>query len=115
MTEYVIRRLVGLIPVLLIGSMIIFFSLRVFTPVDIIEDSLSQSVAANDAALKDQLRKEFGLDKPVVVQYANWLMGAVRGDFGTSWRTGKPVGENILNALPVSLEITALSLILAVF
>jgi peptide/nickel transport system permease protein len=43
-----------------------------------------------------------------------WIWGAVRGDFGTSWATGQPVGERIFSALPVSLEITALSLVLAV-
>ncbi|HEX3246049.1 MAG TPA: ABC transporter permease [Chloroflexota bacterium] len=114
MTDYILRRIIGIFPVLLGGSAIIFFSLRIFTPVDIIEDSLSQGVGASDEVLRDQLRREYGLDKPMLLQYVLWLGGAVRGDFGTSWATGQPVGERIFSSLPVSLEITLLSIVLAI-
>lgn len=114
MTDYIIRRVIGIIPVLLGGSAIIFFSLRIFTPVDIVEESLAQGVGASDTVLRDQLRREYGLDKPMLQQYVLWLWGAVRGDLGTSWATGQPVSERILQSLPVSLEITAFSIILAI-
>ena len=114
MTDYILRRIIGIFPVLLGGSAIIFFSLRLFTPVDIIEDSLSQGVGASDAVLREQLKREYGLDKPMLLQYVVWLWGAVRGDFGTSWATGQPVGERIFQSLPVSLEITLLSIVLAI-
>ncbi len=113
-TEYILRRIIGIFPVLLGGSAIIFFSLRIFTPVDIIEDSLSQGVGANDEVLRDQLRREYGLDKPMLVQYVLWLWGAVRGDFGLSWATGQPVADRIFQSLPVSLEITLLSIVFAI-
>jgi peptide/nickel transport system permease protein len=113
-TEYILRRIIGIFPVLLGGSAIIFFSLRIFTPVDIIEDSLSQGVGANDEVLRDQLRREYGLDKPMLVQYVLWLWGAVRGDFGLSWATGQPVADRIFQSLPVSLEITLLSILFAI-
>jgi peptide/nickel transport system permease protein len=101
------------IPALLGGSAIIFFSLRLLAPVDIIEQSLSEGAAASDAVLRDQLRREFGLDKAVPLQYVTWLWGVLRGDLGTSWMSGRPVMDNILQALPVSLEITLLALVLA--
>jgi peptide/nickel transport system permease protein len=113
-TDYILRRIIGIFPVLLGGSAIIFFSLRIFTPVDIIEDSLSQGVGANDEVLRDQLRREYGLDKPMLVQYVLWLWGAVRGDFGLSWATGQPVADRIFQSLPVSLEITLLSIVFAI-
>jgi peptide/nickel transport system permease protein len=113
-TDYIFRRILGIFPVLLGGSAIIFFSLRIFTPVDIIEDSLSQGVGANDEVLRDQLRREYGLDKPMLVQYVLWLWGAVRGDFGLSWATGQPVADRIFQSLPVSLEITLLSIVFAI-
>src|SRR5207237_2801655 len=47
-------------------------------------------------------------------QYVQWLWGTVRGDLGTSWTTGRPVLQNILNALPVSLELTLVTTGLAV-
>jgi peptide/nickel transport system permease protein len=113
MIGYITGRLLASIPALLGGSAIIFFSLRLLAPVDIIGQSLSEGAGAGDAVLREQLRREFGLDKILPVQYANWLWGAVRGDLGTSWMSGRPVVENIAQALPVSLEITLLALILA--
>jgi peptide/nickel transport system permease protein len=113
MLSYVLNRLLASIPALLIGSAIIFFSLRLLAPVDLIEQSLSDSAAAGDAALKLQLRHEFGLDQPLLLQYLGWLGGALRGDLGHSWSSNRPVVDNILHALPVSLEITLLTLALA--
>lgn len=114
MTTYIINRLIALIPVLVIGSAIIFFSLRLFTPVNIIEQSLAETPGAGDPQVEQRLREEFGLDKPIHVQYVLWLWGSVRGDLGTSWTTGYGVTESILISLPVSLELTVFNLILAV-
>jgi peptide/nickel transport system permease protein len=113
MTAYLLSRLVAAIPALLGGSAIIFFSLRILAPVDIVEQSLSEGAAASDVVLRQQLRREFGLDQPMPLQFVSWLTGALRGDLGTSWMSGRPVVENILQALPVSLEITLLALLLA--
>jgi peptide/nickel transport system permease protein len=113
MMTYILNRLLASIPALVGGSAIIFFSLRLLAPVDLIEQSLSEGVGASDAALKEQLRHDFGLDQPILVQYARWLAGAVRGDLGQSWSSNRPVIDNIVQALPVSLEITFLALVLA--
>lgn len=114
MTEYIIRRLLALIPVLVGASAIVFFSLRLFAPVDIIEETLAESPGAGDPVVRERLRQEFGLDKPIFEQYALWVWGAVRGDMGTSWSSGRPVFKQIMEALPVSLEISLLAMIIAV-
>src|SRR5437763_1473465 len=102
MGEYIARRLLALIPVLFGASLIIFFSLRLFAPVDIIEQTLAESPGAGDPVVRERLKHEFGLDVPVYVQYGRWIWGAVRGDLGTSWSSGRPVFQQITEALPVS-------------
>ncbi|MHA3978994.1 ABC transporter permease [Halovulum sp. GXIMD14794] len=58
------------------------------------------------------LNQRLGLDQPALVQYWNWLSGVLQGDFGTSMRTGQPVGPTILSALGRSAILAALSLAL---
>jgi peptide/nickel transport system permease protein len=53
----------------------------------------------------DRLNHVFGLDRPFLVRYVDWISGAVTGDLGTSWFTGIPVGDSIAQAFPVSLSI----------
>jgi peptide/nickel transport system permease protein len=60
-------------------------------------------------AMVDQLKSFFGLDQPWYVQYIGWVGRLAHGDLGTSWRTGKPVILLILERLPVTLELTILS------
>lgn len=62
----------------------------------------------------DQLTRELGLDQPVVFQYGNWLADFVRGDWGTSYITSQDIFElAVLQALPVTLTLAALSLLIA--
>ncbi|MEV7075682.1 ABC transporter permease [Streptomyces sp. NPDC093990] len=60
------------------------------------------------------LRHEYGFDKPVLVQYAEYLGRAVRGDFGDSVSTGRPVTSTLADALPQTLQLTGAALLLAV-
>ncbi|MEK7216015.1 MAG: hypothetical protein AAB289_10510, partial [Chloroflexota bacterium] len=92
MTDYAFKRLFALVPVLLISSAIIFFTMRLFTPIDFVENVLAESPGAGDPEVRARLRAEFGLDKPIYLQYGFWLWGAVRGDLGTSWSSGRPHG-----------------------
>ncbi|NYI71558.1 peptide/nickel transport system permease protein [Naumannella cuiyingiana] len=69
------------------------------------EDSSPEAIAA--------IRERYGLDDPLPIQYLNWLSHAIRGDFGTSVRTGEPVIEAVLAALPVTLELALLSMLFA--
>ena len=114
MTEYIIRRLLALIPTIFLASALLFFVLRLFTPIDIIDEMMDETPGADDPVVQARLRAEYGLDKPVYLQYLIWIWGGVRGDVGTSWTSGQPAMQGIIEALPVSLEITLISTILAV-
>jgi peptide/nickel transport system permease protein len=67
-----------------------------------------------DPATVARLRQDLGFDRPAHVQYLDWLGRLLRGDWGRSFRTGRPVLESIVARLPVTLELTLLSLGLAV-
>jgi peptide/nickel transport system permease protein len=62
----------------------------------------------------ESLRSELGLDQPFIVQYANYLLNALRGDFGYSFTTNRPVAETIFEALPYTLELTVVGLGIAI-
>lgn len=114
MTTYIIRRFFQSIIVLLIVTMIVFFSMRLL-PGDpilmlITEDDL-QSISEAEIA---SLRKEYGLDKPMIVQYANWLKGVVQGDFGKSIVHGGPVINDIVDRLPITLYLGILAFAISI-
>lgn len=72
---------------------------------------------AGDAATPEviaQIRAQFGLDRPVFVQYLAWMAGMARGDFGTSWFNGVPVLQLIAQRLPISLSVAGVSLLVGV-
>jgi peptide/nickel transport system permease protein len=64
-------------------------------------------------AMVAELKRFFGLDQPWWMQYGRWMGDLIRGDLGTSWRTGKPVVTLILERLPVSIELTLLAVAFA--
>lgn len=99
-----------LIPVLL-GISIITFLLAVLVPGDIVQIILGTK---STPQAKEALQHYFGLDRPIYVQYFHWLAGIVRGDFGTSFRTGQPVLSEILNRFSVTAELTGLATLIAV-
>ena len=110
MTRYIIRRLLMLVPVLL-GISIITFSLAQLVPGDIVQIILGTK---STPQAKEALNHYFGLDRPMYIQYFRWLGGVVRGDFGTSFRTGQPVFSEILNRFSVTAELAGLATLLAV-
>ncbi|MBX6357341.1 MAG: ABC transporter permease [Micromonosporaceae bacterium] len=67
-----------------------------------------------DPAALEQLRHEYGLDQPIPVQYARYVAKAFSGDLGTSARTGLPVADTIRHALPVTLQLSAFAVVIAV-
>lgn len=111
MGRYVVRRLLSLIPVLLGVSLIVFFFVRLI-PGTALEMYLGTQVEATPEQM-EELKRLFGEDKPVPVLYIEWLGDILRGDFGYSLRTGRMVLPDILSRLPLSLELTLFSLILA--
>jgi len=112
--RYIANRLLQLLPVLFLGSLIVFFTLRLVPPADIVASTLADTPGATDPVIRERLRQEFGLDRPAYVQYVAWILGAVHGDLGTSWASGRPVIQEIIDHLPVTLELTFISLVLSV-
>jgi peptide/nickel transport system permease protein len=109
--RYIGRRLLSLVPVLLGVSIIVFFLVRLI-PGSALEMYMGTQVEASPQQL-EELKRIFGEDRPVPVLYAQWLGRVLQGDFGYSLRTGRPVLPDIVNRLPLSLEITLFALILA--
>ena len=94
MGRYCLRRLMQIIPVVLLMSLVVFAAMQL-APGDPAIMRMGRAAARpeNQAAL-EALRKEMGLDKPMLVQYFLWLSDAVRGDFGLSNRSERPVFRN---------------------
>ena len=98
---------------MLIVTMIVFVSLRVI-PGDAVDLMLSQRWWRGDRFEEDPrevLRRELGLDVPIHIQYGRWMSGIVKGDLGKSLWTSIPVTRNILQRLPVSLELGLLAIV----
>jgi peptide/nickel transport system permease protein len=114
--DYIVQRLVMFVPTLLGASILIFILLRL-VPGDIAEILVYQTGSESSAIQQKQvkqLRAELGLDRPVAVQYLDWLANALRGDFGQSYLQRRPVSDILRERVPRSLELAALTLVLAV-
>lgn len=111
MLRYGVRRLLLLIPTLL-GSTVIVFLLIRLVPGTVVDQLIGAEAAVNPQG-EARLRAYFGLDRPLTVQYLDWLSRAMRGDLGTSFRTGQPVLDLVLKHLAVSLELALLAVLFA--
>src|SRR5262245_37714748 len=107
MGRYLVVRLYSMAVTLAGLTVLVFLMLRLI-PGTVVEQMIGADAVVSPAMVAE-LRRIFGLDRPWYVQYGCWLGGVVRGDLGTSWRTGKPVLQLILERLPVTLELTALA------
>lgn len=110
MATYIVRRLLQMIPVVILVSMI-SFSLIFLLPGDPAVAVLGS--LAQDKVLYQETRIELGLNEPVPVQYVNWASKVVRGDLGDSTRTHLPVSELLLDALAPTVELSILSVLFA--
>ena len=109
MGTYILKRLLAMVPVLFLVSVVIF-SLIHLTPGDPVLVMLGEEASPEARAA---LRRELGLDRPLPLQYATWLVRAVQGDLGRSIRTNQPVSEAILQRLPVTIELAAIAMLIA--
>jgi peptide/nickel transport system permease protein len=109
MLAYIIRRVFQSIIVLLVVGLVAFSMFRFVG--DPIDNMLGQERTQADI---DRLRTDLGLDKPFVVQYARFLQGAVQGNFGVSYRQGRPVATIIAERAPATLELAIVSGFLAI-
>lgn len=111
MVRYIAQRLVSLIPVLIGISLVTFFLIRL-VPGDVVDLMLGNE-STLDETRRQELRRVFGLDEPIYVQYFTWAGDVVRGDLGTSLRTGQSVRGEIFSKMPVTLELTFFSVVIA--
>ena len=114
MGRYSLQRFVQIIPVLFVISLVVFVAMQL-APGDPAVMRMGRAAARpeNQEAL-ERLRQEMGLDRPILVQYLIWLNDAIRGDFGLSNRSGRPVLEMIGGRLPASLQLIIVSFLIAV-
>ncbi len=109
MARFIGSRLVTTIPVLLFVSVAVFLMVHL-TPGDPVKLMLGEDAGPEAVAA---LRRELGLDRPLPVQYTQWLGHVLTGDLGRSIRTNQPVLDAIVSRLPVTLELAFLSMLLA--
>jgi peptide/nickel transport system permease protein len=113
MAAYIIRRLIWALVILILLTMVVFFSMRLL-PGDPLMIYVAQSQISNigPEALA-QMRVEYGLDKPILVQYINWAKNVLRGDLGRSIFYNQSVGKLIATKLPITINIGVLAFIVA--
>jgi peptide/nickel transport system permease protein len=112
MRDYAVNRLILLIPTFFITTFIIFVLVRVM-PGDVLDRLLQDGLIANQEQL-EVMRTEMGINRPLVNQYVEFIGDIFRGDFGKSLWTDRKVINRIGTALPVTLEITFLGMLVAV-
>ncbi len=110
MLSYILKRLIMLIPLLIGISLISFLVIHLApgNPTDI-QLQLNQKVSLQ---VRERIEKLYGLDKPIIVQYFNWLKRMVCFDFGVSFIDSRSVSDKIAERIPVTLIISVLSLLL---
>ncbi len=110
MLAYLTRRGLGTIPVIILISLLVFMLVQA-APGDPADLLLSDEADAQDVA---EARARWGLDQPVYIQYAKFLWAALQGDLGTSFRYADPVLLMIVERLPATIELAAVSILIAV-
>ena len=109
MRTYIIRRLLLIIPTLLIVTMLVFFSIH-FIPGDVIDIMMGSTVSpqvGEAGVTREWLEKKLGVDAPIHIQYSRWLGKILlQGDLGTTLVSEEPVWENFIRPrIPISLEL----------
>lgn len=111
MARFILRRLLLLVPMLLAASLVIFLLLRL-GPSDPAMDYLRLSRLPPTPQALEEARALLGLDRPIAVQYLDWLGHALRLDFGLSYATQRPVLPDLLHYLPATLQLAGAALVL---
>jgi len=109
MIAYILRRLLMLVPVLF-GVVLVSFSLLHLVPGDPAQILAGEVATAQDIA---RIRAEYGLDKPLVVQFGHFVWNAARGDFGISIQSRHPVKELLFQRLTFTLQLSLASILVA--
>jgi len=109
MLSYIVKRLI-------VGVMVMFaVSAITFTLTNAAIDP-ARAIAGEGAASSDveQIRKSYGFDRPLHIQYGSWLISTLKGDFGNSYRQKRPVLDIIIERLPVTLKLGGLAFLFAI-
>ncbi len=112
MAEYVVKRLLWFIPVILITLTVLFLLLQIL-PGDPIRAAFGQEVPLSPERVA-VLRAELGLDQPVYARYFKWLWDVAHLNLGTSFFTGSTVSEQLATRLPVTVTLLAISMFLVI-
>lgn len=109
--KYCVKRLLIILLTLLIVSFVVFVLLRISKQDPLVTIMGNRST---DEATKELVREEYGLNDPIIVQYKNWLVGLLHGDFGISYDSKRPVADEINERIPVTLALVGISMGLAI-
>jgi peptide/nickel transport system permease protein len=109
MFAYLVRRIAAIVPTLIFVSMLIF-GLQQLLPGD---PAVVLAGEERDPTVVAYLRQKMHLDEPLPVRYLYWIKGVLHGDLGESLRMQKPVRELILEKLPVTIELAAFAIVVA--
>ena len=106
----IINRIIWL-PVMVLGVTILVFFIMSLSPIDPAYSVLGENATEEQAAVYRQMN---GLNDPIIVQYGNFLLGLFQGDLGTYGANGASVTERVMQALPVTLQLTFMGLVFGV-
>ncbi len=113
MTNYIWKRLIQLIPILMVITFLSFAMMRLAGSDAVLQKMENTGMTVSQDVI-DSARAELGLDKPFLVQYVVWLGNLLHGDMGTSYVSGKNVFDTFVSKLPATLLLTVLSILLTV-
>ncbi len=102
MLQYVLKRLLGLLPTLAIVAVLVFFFVHLLPG----DPARLAAGSEADAETVELVRRDLGLDRPLYEQFGRFVAGAVRGDFGHSMRSKRPVMDEIAERFPYTLKLT---------
>lgn len=111
MVSYIFKRLLLVVPTMFGAAVLIFLALRVF-PGDIVEIKLRSDGGGATIEQIEQERKALGLDRPMPVQFVDWISGVARLDFGNSMWTGNPVSEEIGVRFQLTIQVAIMATII---
>lgn len=114
MNTYVLKRFMLFVPTLLLVTLMVFALMRLVPgdPAELLLMGFEGDGQFSEQQLAD-LRAKLGTDRPLAIQYLSWIWGMLRGDFGVSMYFDTPISEDLAAKLPITLELSALALLLA--
>jgi peptide/nickel transport system permease protein len=113
MWKYLLKRFLLMFPTMFGVAVVIFLLIRII-PGDVVELRMSGDTGSVSQKVLEAERARFGLDQPVWKQFATWMLGVVRLDFGTSMWTGSPIWEEIKLRFALSLQVAVMATVVAV-